>query len=163
MAVEVKGMQELIDALEQMQKVGDKTANKALREAGDYVKKVEVQVAKSKHPTMPEGYSEDVGWKELKRYPVKIGKKGGKFVNIGIRANVSGKQKLKESKAAEAGVHRATHWDKIKGLWYNNYGFFHNKTGKYVAGSNWIEEAYDNSVKEAYSKIREEIEKGLGL
>ena len=31
-----------------MQKVGDKTANKALREAGDYVKKVEVQVAKSK-------------------------------------------------------------------------------------------------------------------
>lgn len=159
MAVEVRGMQELIDTLEQMQKVGDKTANKALREAGDYVKKVEVQVAKSKHNK----HSEDVGWKELKRYPVKVGRKGGKFVNIGIRANVSGKQKTKESKDAEAGVYRATHWDKIKGLWYNNYGFFHNKTGKYVAGSNWIEEAYDNSVEEAYSKIREEIEKGLGF
>lgn len=159
MSVEVKGMQELIDALDKMEKVGDKTVNKALREAGDYVKDVEVKVAKSKHKK----YSDDVGWKELKRYPIKMGKKGGKFVNIGIRASVSGNQKKKEIADAKAGVHRATHWDRIKGLFFNNYGFFHNRTGEYIAGSNWIGEAYENSIEEAYSKIREEIEKGLDL
>lgn len=159
MAVEVKGMQELIDSLEKMEKVGDKTVNKALKDAGEIVKKEEVKVAQEKHRK----YSEDMGWKEIKRYPVKLGKKGGKFINIGIRASVSGKQKLKETKDAESGVHRATHWDRIKGLWYNNYGFFHNKSGRYIAGSDWISKAYDNSIEEAYSKVREVIEEGLGL
>ena len=159
MGVEVKGMQELIDDLDKILKVGDKTANNALRKAGDYVKKEEVQVAKQVH----DKYSENVGWKELKRYPIKTGKRGGKFVNIGIRASVSGKQKKKESEDAKAGVYRATHWDKIKGLWFNNYGFFHNRTGRYVAGSNWIEKAYDNSVEGAYEIVRKEIEEGLNL
>lgn len=159
MAVEVKGMQDLIDTLDRMLEVGDKTAKRALREAGDYVKKEEVAVAKQTHRR----YSEDMGWKELKRYPVKTGKKGGKFVNIGIRASVSGKQKKKENEDKKAGVHRATHWDKIKGLWYNNYGFHHNRTGRYVAGTNWIGKAYDNSASGAYRIIKEEIEKDLGL
>lgn len=159
MAVQVKGMQELVDTLDNMLKVGDTTAKKALKEAGDYVKDVEVQVAKTKHNK----YSEEVGYNELKRYPVKVGKKGGKFVNIGIRASVSGNQKKKEIADAKAGIKRATHWDKVKGLWYNNYGFYHNKTGRYIAGSNWIDTAYENSVEGAYAKIRENIEKDLGL
>ena len=159
MAVEVKGMQQLMDTLDKMEKVGDKTVNKALKEAGDYVKDVEVKVAKSKHNK----YSDDVGWRELKRYPIKIGKKGGKFVNIGIRASVSGTQKKKELSDAKAGKKRATHWQKICGLWFNHYGFYHNRTGEYIAGSNWMESAYDDSVEGAYKIIREKIEKDLGL
>lgn len=164
MAIKVEGMQEMVDTLDKMLKVGDKTANEALKQAGDYVKDEEVKVAKKVHGIgNGKGYSEDIGWKELKRYPVKVGKRGGKFVNIGIRANVTTTQKKKELADASAGVKRATHWDKVKGLWFNNYGFYHNKTGKYVAGSNWIETAYQNSVEGAYEKVREIIEKDLGL
>ena len=159
MAVEVKGMQELVDTLDKMLKVGDETSKQALRKAGDYVKDEEVRVARSKHKK----YSEEIGWQELKRYPVKMGRKGGKFVNIGIRASVSGKQKKKEMADAKAGIKRATHWDKIKGLWYNHYGFYHNRTGNYIAGSNWMDTAYENSVEGAYKIIRENIEKDLGL
>ncbi len=121
MSVEVKGMQQLVDTLDKMLKVGDKTAKQALQEAGDYVKDEEVKVAKRVHGRgNGKNYSEDVGWKELKRYPVKIGKKGGKFVNIGIRASVSGNQKKKEMADAQAGVKRATHWEKVRGLWFNH-------------------------------------------
>ena len=159
MAVEVKGMQELVDTLDKMLKVGDKTSKQALQKAGDYVKEKEVAVAKRTHNK----YSENVGWQELKRYPVKMGRKGGKFVNIGIRASVSGKQKKKEMADAKAGIKRATHWDKIKGLWFAHYGFYHNRTGNYIAGSNWMDTAYDDSVEGAYKIIRENIEKDLGL
>ena len=140
---------------EEKKKANNKNKNK---------KDEEVKVAKKVHGIgNGKGYSEDIGWKELKRYPVKVGKRGGKFVNIGIRANVTATQKKKELADASAGVKRATHWDKVKGLWFNNYGFYHNKTGKYVAGSNWIETAYQNSVEGAYEKVREIIEKDLGL
>lgn len=156
-------MQSLTDQLDRMAKVGDTHGKKALQEAGDYVKDVEVKVVKRVHVDKNPKYSEDIGWKELKRYPVKVGKLGGKFVNIGIRANISGKQKQKENADAKAGVYRPTHWDKIKGLWFNNYGFFHNKTGNYIAGTNWIETAYDESVDGAYKIIKKNIEEGLGL
>ena len=164
MALEVKGMQELVDTLDNMLKVGDKTSKEALQKAGDYVKDKEVAVAKRVHGKQNnKGYSQDVGWKELKRYPVKMSRKGNKFVDIGIRASVSGTQKKKELADAKAGVKRATHWDKIKGLWFNHYGFFHNRTGNYVAGSNWMDSAYEDSVEGAYSIIRENIEKDLGF
>lgn len=163
-AIKVKGMQELTDTLDMMLKVGDKTAKSSLAKAGDYVKKKEVSTAKRVHGTgNGKGYSEDVGWKEIKRYPVKIGKKGGKFVNIGFRASVSGKQRKKEESDSKAGVKRATHWDKIKGLWFNHYGFYHNRTGQYVAGSQWMDSAFDDSVDGAFRIIREDIERGLGL
>lgn len=159
MSVKVTGMQEIIDQLDKMAKVGDKHGAAALKKAGDHVKDIEQQVARRVH----DRWSEDLGWKELKRYPVKIGKRGGKFINIGIRASVSPSQKKKEMQDAKSGVKRATHWERVKGLWYNNYGFFHNKTGTYIAGSNWIDEAYEKSVDGAYKKIREELEKGMGL
>lgn len=117
MSVKVKGMQELTDTLDKMLKVGDKTSNEALREAGDIVKKKEVEVAKKIHGRLNgKGYSEDVGWKELKRYPIKTSRGGNKIVNIGMKASISGTQKKKEIEDSKAGVKRATHWDKIKGL-----------------------------------------------
>lgn len=159
MSLKVKGLQDVVDQLDRMGKVGDTHGKKALEQAGDHVKKVEIRVVRRTHNR----YSEEVGWQELKRYPVKIGKKGGKFVNIGIRANVSAKQKKKEQKDANMGIKRATHWDKIKGLWFNNYGFFHNRTGDYIAGTDWITTAYEESVDEAFKIISDELEKGMGL
>lgn len=122
MALKVQGMQSIIDQLDKMEKVGDKHCKKALEEAGNYVKDIEVEVAKRVHG-LENGkrYSQDVGWKELKRYPVKLGRQGGRFVNIGIRATLTSAQKKKEDAAAKAGVKRATHWDKIKGLIYSSF------------------------------------------
>ena len=159
MSVNIQGLQELTDTLDRMAKVGDKHGATALRKAGDYVKKIEVKVVKDTH----DKWSEKIGYKELKRYPVKVGKKGGKFINIGIRAQQTPSQKKKDNQAKASGVYRPTHWDKIKGLWYNNYGFFHNKSGAYIAGTDWISKAYDDSVEGAYKIIKEEIEEGLGL
>lgn len=149
----------MIDSLDKLAKVGDTHGKKALSKAGDKVKEIEVEVVKETHHK----WSQDVGWKELKKYPVKVGKLGGKFINIGIRANVTSTQRKKDEKAKQMGDARPTHWDRIKGLWYNNYGFHHVKTGRYIAGSDWISRAYDNSVEEAYRIIREEMEKGMEL
>lgn len=160
MAVKVKGMQQMIDDLDKMVKVMDNVSKEALEVAGEIVKDKEVEVAKKEHNE----YSEQVGWKEIKRYPVKIGsKRRSKYVNIGIRAQLTSADKKRDEENKKAGAHRPTHWDKIKGLWFNNYGFFHNRTGAYIAGSDWIGQAYDKSVDEAYKVIEEKLAEGLGL
>lgn len=159
MSVKITGMQEIVDQLDKMAKVGDKHGADALKKAGTHVKEVEQKVVRSTH----DKWSQEVGYKELKRYPVKVGKKGGKFINIGIRAKQTPSQKKKDLEAQANGAKRATHWDRVKGLWYNNYGFFHNKSGAYIAGSDWIGTAYEQSVEGAYQIIRDELEKGMGL
>lgn len=155
---QIKGMQELIDKLQKMEDAGNKIANSALREAGEVVKSAEVEEAK-KHNK----YSEDVGWKEIKKYNVKLSKKGTKIIDIGLKGSQTPSQKKKDAKAKASGVARATHWDKIKGLYFNNYGFYHNITGEYVAGSNWLGKAYDKSVDDAYEIIRQKLIKEMEL
>lgn len=150
MSIKVNGMQQLINQLDKLGKVGDKHGNTALKSAAEVVRAKEVEVAKRTHSK----YSEDVGWKELKAYPIKKGRKYGKIVQVGIKGSES---------STGANGSRTTYWDRIKGLWFNNYGFVHNRSGTYIAGTNWIQTAYDESVDEAYAKIREEIEKGLDL
>lgn len=159
MSVKVAGIKELFDTLEKMDKKGATIGKNALNEAGEHVRKVEQQVAKRTHHE----YSEDVGWKELKKYPIRTGKHGSRFVSVGIRAKATKKLKERDEANKKAGAYRPTYWDKVKGLWYNNYGFVHNKTGKYVAGSNWIDEAYEESIPGAYEKIKDEILKELNL
>lgn len=155
---QIKGMQELIDKLQKMEDAGNKIANSALREAGEVVKSAEVEEAK-KHNK----YSEDVGWKEIKKYNVKLSKKGTKIIDIGLKGSQTPSQKKKDAKAKASGVARATRWDKIKGLYFNNYGFYHNITGEYVAGSNWLGKAYDKSVDDAYEIIRQKLIKEMEL
>lgn len=161
--LEVKGMDELLTQLKKMHDAPEKVGRKALQEAGKHVKDVEVSVAKEEHPRMPEGYSQDVGWKELKKYGVRTRRQGSQYVDIGLRGKVTASQKKKDAKNKESGKKRPTQWDRIKGLWFNNFGFYHNRTGEYIAGSNWIGKAYDESSEKAYRIIKEEIVKGMGL
>lgn len=157
--VKVKGMQDLVDQLDKMAKVGDKHVNKALNKAGEKVKKTEIEVAERVHNK----YSQKVGVKEIKKYPIKVGKRGGKFINIGIRTNVTASQRRKDEANKKAGKSRATHWDRVKGLFYNNYGFHHNRSGTYIAGSDWLGQAYEESVEEAFREMKETLEEGMGL
>lgn len=157
--LEVKGMDNLLKQLEKMNKTPNKVVNKALKTAGELVRSVEVDIVSERH----DKWSEKVGRKEIKRYPIKSRKTGSKYVDIGVRAALTKSQKKKDAANIKAGTYRPTHWDRIKGLWYNNWGFHNERTGKYVAGSNWLGEAYDKSGEKAYKIIREVITKEMGL
>lgn len=158
MSVNVKGIQELIDYFD---KIGNTTVpKKALKKAGEHVRKVEVEVAKSSHSKYSRKNSES-GYNHLKSFPPRI-KKGKGFVDIGLK-DKGGK----------------SNWSSIKGLYFNHYGFYHNgwhkdgtaenrikngvKRGKYIAGSRWMDNAYEKSSNKAYELLEEGLLEGLDL
>lgn len=151
MGFKVMGMQELIDSFDKLDDAGKRKTSTALKEAGEKVKDIEQEVAIEMHSR----YSQEVGWKQIKKFPIKTSRNGTKYINIGLKAKQTKADKEKEKKAIEAGDPRPTEWDKIKGLYYNNYGFYHYKQGKYVAGSHWIDDAYDKSAPQAYEEIKD--------
>lgn len=157
--LEVRGMKELLEKLEKVSEAPQKVGKKALQKAGAHVKDIEVKVAQREH----DKYTQDVGHKEIKRYGVKTKKTGSQVIDIGLRGKRTASQKKKDQANKMAEKHRPTHWDKIKGLWFNNFGFYHNRTGKYVAGSDWIGKAYDESSDEAYDIIRKHLMDEMGL
>lgn len=156
MSVDVKGIQELIDYFD---KIGNKSVpKKALKKAGNHVREVEKRVAKSRHYEYSRRNGES-GVNHLKSFPPRIRKNKG-FIDIG----------LKDTKAP---------WDSIKGLYFNHYGFYHNgwhkdgtaenrikngvKKGKYIAGSRWMDSAYEESREKAYELLEEGLLEGLDL
>lgn len=102
--LKIEGMQELIDKIDRLGAVGNKVANKALKTAGNKVKKVEMEVAKERHKE----YSEDVGYKELKTHGIKKRRSGGKAIDIGLR--------VKGGTQPTGTGRRASQWDRAKGL-----------------------------------------------
>lgn len=157
--LELEGMDKLLDKLKKMNNTPQKVSKQALNKAGEYVRRVQVEVAESTHNK----YSEDVGAKELKKFGVKTRKTGSQYIDIGLRGSLTASQKKKDSANTKAGKSRPTYWDKVKGLYFNNFGFYHNRTGEYITGTDWMGDAYDESSKEAYRIIKEEIVKGLEL
>lgn len=146
----ILGMQELVDRLDKMQQVGTKIGNKALNSGGDVVKKAEIKQAE-KHNK----WSKGVGVKEIKKFRPKASKSGKRVIDVGLRSSLGSGKYNKES--------RSDQWDKVRGLYFNNYGFYHNITGEYIAGSNWIGKAYEESADAAYEAIRNEVLKELNL
>lgn len=138
--VEFKGMQELIDKLQRIQDTPRRIGNKVLKEAAEEVKEVEMDVAYNTHRK----YSEDVGYKEIKKYGIRTYRSGSKYIDIGLKGT-------------------GADWQKIKGLYFNNYGFYHNKTGRFIAGSNWIEKAYEQSREKAYKIIKDGLIREMKL
>lgn len=108
MPVKTKGFREVSDYFDKMSKLGDKTVNKALNDAGNKVREIEADVAKNTHRK----YSERVGYNEIKKYPIRTGKMGSKYVSVGIKAKATSRQK---------GHTRSTHWDRVKGLLYSSF------------------------------------------
>lgn len=148
MSMKVSGMQELIDHFDKMNNL--KAPKKALVEAGKHIKEVEQKTALEKHKK----YSKNIGNKYIKAFPVRSYKKS-LFIDIGLRSAGAGAE-----------------WDKIKGLYFNHYGFYHNgwnnegtrenrikngRTGKYIAGSRWLDTAFERGKEKAYKIIEEEL------
>lgn len=157
MSVEVKGIQELIDHFDKI--CNTSVPKKALKKAGEYVKDVEVKTARSEHREYSRNNSES-GINHLKTYTPRI-KKGKGYIDVGL--------KEKGGKSS---------WNNIRGLYFNHYGFYHNgwhsegtaenrkkngKKGKYIAGSRWMDTAYDNSSEKAYKLLEEGLLEGLDL
>lgn len=138
-------MQQLIDDFEQQTKV--KVSKNALKKAGEYVLGVEKQVAGGRHNK----WARPAGVNNLKKFPIRS-YRGSAFIEIGIKG--------KKTKDAEK---RKTEWDAVRGLYYNHYGFFHNRTGKYVAGSRWMDTAFDKSEEQAYKILSNEMLKEIGI
>lgn len=138
-------MQQLIDDFEHQTKV--KVSKDALKKAGEYVLGVEKKVVGQEHRrwARPEGIN------NLKKFPIRS-YQGSAFIDIGIKG--------KKTKDA---TKRKTEWDAVRGLYYNHYGFYHNKTGQYVAGSRWMDTAFDKSEKQAFKILSDEMLKEIGI
>lgn len=157
---DIVGIDDLHKKLGRMADAPIKVGKSALTKAGEIVKEKEKEVAKNIHNK----YTQQVGWKELKRYPIRKTRRGYLFVDIGIKASkLSKTQQKKDAKNQKDGKHRPTYWDKVRGLYYNHYGFIHNRTGKFVAGTDWMNTAFEESEKQATETIKKEIIKELGL
>lgn len=136
MSINIKGFKELSDYFDKIGKVADKPVNRALNAAGDEVKKIEDRVAKSEHHK----YSTGAGRRELRKYPITRAKSGNKIIKIGIK-------------------NKNVDFNKIRGLYFNNYGFYHNRTGRYITGSNWLGKAREEALPVAYKTIKDELMK----
>lgn len=141
-----------------MQDGNKKALNPALRDGGRIIKKKEVEVVKRENSK----YSEDVGWKEIKTFPIRT-RKTGSAIDIGIKGRVSKATKRKDKANTLAQRPRPTYWDRVKGIYFNNFGFHHNRTGRYVAGTDWMGKAYKEGSDEAYNKIRKTLLEKMGL
>ena len=138
-------MQQLIDDFEHQTKV--KVSKDALKKAVEYVLKNKKKVVGQTHRkwARPEGIN------NLKKFPIRS-YQGSAFIDIGIKGN-----KTKDASK------RKTEWDAVKGLYYNHYGFYHNKTGQYIAGSRWMDTAYEKSEEQAFKILSNEMLKEIGI
>lgn len=138
--------------LEKMEDGTKKALNPALRAGAKVVKRKEVAVVKREHSK----YSQNVGYKEIKSFPIRK-RKSGSSVDIGIKGRVTKARRRKDQANIANGVKRPTYWDRVKGIYFNNYGFYHNRTGQYIAGSNWLNKAYKESSDEAYLEVKKVV------
>ena len=135
--LKIYGMNELLNKLEKMKLAPNKVAKRALKKAGKHV--LDVQ--------------KDVAGKEHHKYATGAGKSG-----LNLKTGTSRKNAV-----VDVGITNKSNWDQVKGLYFNNYGFYHNRTGRYVAGSQWITTAYKQSAKGAYQIVKDELVKELDL
>ena len=145
MSLQIKGLQELIDDFDNQTKY--KVSKNALKKAGEYVLGVEKDVVGGRH----DKWARPMGINNLKKFPIRS-YRGSAFIDIGIKG--------KKTKDAEK---RKTEWSAVRGLFYNHYGFFHNKSGQYIAGSRWMDVAYEKSEEQAFKILSNEMLKEIGI
>lgn len=144
MSVQVKGLKELIDYYDKVNNV--KSVKKAVKQGGEVILETEKQVAADRHRT----YATGKGVAQLKLSSIRSKKKRA-FIDAGIKNGKSD-------------------WNSVKGLYYNHYGFYHSGwhhkntrkkrlagdgQGHYIAGSRWMDDAFDKSISKAYAKVEE--------
>lgn len=135
MKFEVIGMSELIDKINKYHDTPNKVGNKALKAASQIVLEVEKSTLLSMHR---KDRSTGKGAANLKVGNIKTYSSGSKFVGVGFTKDKMG----------------GASWDDIKGAYFNHYGWYNNRGGNYVAGSNWLGVAYDKAVDASYTTMK---------
>lgn len=133
---EVLGMRELVDILHKYHDTPSKVGNKALKQASEIMLKEEKSTLRSMHR---KDRSTGKGAANLKIGKIKTYPSGSKFVGVGFTKEMMG---------------GSENWKNIKGAYFNHYGFYNNRGGKYVAGSNWLGVAYENASDSSYECIK---------
>ena len=130
---EVRGMSELIDKLNKYHDSPNRVGNKALREAAEVMLESEKSTLLSMHK---KDRATGKGAKSLKVGKVKAYPSGSRFVGVGFTKDMMGE------------------WDDIKGAYMQHYGYYEHRSGKYMAGSNWLGVAFDKSSNSCYNTIK---------
>lgn len=143
-SLEIIGMRELIDKLNNMEATPNKIGNKALKEAAQHMLEVERDTAASIHKK----YRTGKGEKALHVGRIKTYSSGNKYVGVGFTKEMMG---------------GSSNWDDIKGLYFNHYGFYNVRYKTYVAGSNWLGIAYEKAADNCYSIMKNIILSELKL
>lgn len=138
MKLEVKGMQELIDKLERYHEMPNKAGNSALKEAGEKMLKYEKDTALKIHNKKSTGR----GAANLKVGNVKTYGGGSKFIGVGFTKEMLG---------------GGENWKNVKGLYFQHYGYYNHRGGKYVAGSNWLGVAFEAGADDCYKTIKNKL------
>ena len=135
-SLEVKGFDELVDILHKYHNTPNKVGNKALKEAAEIMLNHERQTLKKMHN---KDRSTGKGAANLKVGKIKTYASGSKFVGVGFTKEMMGGKE---------------NWKNIKGAYFNHYGYYNHRGGKYVAGSNWLGVAYQNGANSSYATIK---------
>lgn len=135
-SVEIKGMAELIDKIERYHESPKKVGNKALKEASNIM-------LDSERATLLKMHNKDrstgKGAKNLKVGRIRSYAGGSKYVGVGFT-----KDKIGDGE----------NWKNIKGAYFAHYGYHEHRSGKYMAGSNWLGVAFDNASSACYNVIK---------
>lgn len=137
--LEIKGFDELIDKLHKYHDTPNKVGNKALKEAAEVMLKHEKSTLRSMHSG---DRSTGKGAANLKVGKLKTYPSGSKFVGVGFTKEMMG---------------GGDNWKNIKGAYFQHYGYYNHRGGKYVAGSNWLGVAYENGANPSYAIIKNTI------
>ena len=137
--VEIKGMQELIDKLNRYHKTPNRVGNKALKEAAKTMLESEKSTLLRMHK---KDRATGKGAKHLKVGNIKTYSSGSRFVGVGFTEDMLGS---------------GENWKNVKGAYFVHYGYHEHKSGKYIAGSNWLGVAFDNASSGCYNIIKSTI------
>lgn len=136
MKIELIGMSELIDKLEKYHEAPKRAANKALRSASEVMLESEKKTLLSMHK---KDRATGKGAKNLKIGKIKTYSSGNKYIGIGFTKDMLG------------------NWNDIKGAYMQHYGYYEHKSGKYMAGSNWLGVAFEDASKKSYEIIKDTL------
>lgn len=126
----IEGLDNLLDDLGRLGDVGKKVGKKAVQNASKIVLNQQKKDA-------PRSDDEEHGADKLKVTQIKTYKTGTCVGKIGIDSS---------------------NWEDTKGLWFQNFGFEHYKSGKRVEPHvGWMRQSFDKVKEETYKSIENEV------
>ena len=138
----IEGIDELVSKLETLGLAGSKAANKSLKKAGKVIVDQQKQDGPRHSPGPANGKSMH-GADALKVGRIRTSKSKNKYVQIGI---------------TDSAV-----WDYAKGIYFQHHGFYNHLSGKFVAGSQWMDKSFAKAKGTAAKVLIDALKKEVKL